>query len=272
MAARAQAADVRQFDAEYLDRTRTGMWADSREALSDLGLDDCERVLDVGCGTGVLTRVLREETPGEVIGLDADADLLAAVDPPVVRGDATRLPLAEDAVDLVVCQALLINLPDPAAALREFARVAADRVAVVEPDNAQVRVESTVEAESALARRARRLYLDGVDTDVALGAGAADLFEGVGLDVVSTRRYDHVRTTAPPYSESALAAARRKATGEGLDARPEVATGADDEAAYDALRRDWREMGRAVIDQMQDGDYERRETVPFYVTVGRVPE
>jgi hypothetical protein len=29
-------------------------------------------------------------------------------------------------------------------------------------------------------------------------------------------------------------------------------------------------MGRDVVDQMGDGKYERRETVPFYVTVGRV--
>lgn len=262
---------MRSFDAEYLETTRRGMWEGSREALTDLNLASRDAVLDVGCGTGVLTRVLREECPGQVVGLDADARLLAAVDPPVVRGDATRLPFAEDSFDLVVCQALLINLPDPLAAVEEFGRVAADGVAVVEPDNSAVTVESTVDAEPPLARRARDFYLDGVGTDVALGASAGDLLEEAGFDVVGTRRYDQVRTTEPPYSADALAGARRKATGEGLaDDRAEILAGEATVDEYEALRQEWRSMGRVVIEQMQDDAYERTETVPFFVTVGRV--
>jgi SAM-dependent methyltransferase len=247
------------------------MWEGSREALEDLDLADRESVLDVGCGTGVLTRVLREECPGQVVGLDADPALLQAVDPPVVRGDATRLPFRDDAFDLVVCQALLINLPEPDVAVAEFARVAADAVAVVEPDNGAVTVDSTVDGEPALARRARELYLDGVETDVALGASASELLEAAGLDVVSTRRYDQVRTTAPPYSEPALADARRKATGDALaDDRAEILAGEATEADYDELRQAWRSLGRDVVEQMQADEYERTETVPFFVTVGRV--
>ena len=247
------------------------MWADSREALADLELGNAERVLDVGCGTGELTRVLRAETGGTVVGLDADADLLASVGQPTVRGDATRLPFADESFDLVVCQALLINLPDPGAAVREFARVATERVAAVEPNNAAVTVESTVETEPPLARRARRFYLDGVDTDVALGSDAADLFRDVGLSVVSTRRYDQVREIAPPYGEQAIRSARRKATGEGLESdRATILDGETTPEELDRLRERWREMGRTVVDQMGDREYERRETVPFFVTVGRV--
>ena len=167
---------MRRFSADYLESTRSGMWADSREALSDLELGECQRMLDVGCGTGELTRVLREESNGDVVGLDADADLLASVPGPTVRGDATRLPFVDDSFDLVVCQALLINLPDPVAAVREFARVASDRVAAVEPNNGAVTVQSTVDSEPRLARRARSRFLDGVDTNVELGADAADVF------------------------------------------------------------------------------------------------
>lgn len=262
---------MRRFDAEYLDATREGMWADSREALADLELSSRERVLDVGCGTGELTRVLREECPGEVVGIDADLDLLSAVAPPVVAGDATRLPVREDAVDLVVCQALLVNLPDPSDAIEEFARVSSDLVAVVEPDNSAVTVESTVEREATLASRAREGYLDGVRTDAGMGADAADLFAAADLRDVATRRYDHVRETSPPYSENAVEAARRKVTGEGLDAdREQLLAGDTTEAEYDELRAAWREMGRAVADQMAADAYERTETVPFFVTVGRV--
>jgi len=247
------------------------MWTDSRAALTDLDLSDCDRILDVGCGTGELTRVLREESGGTVVGLDADADLLEAVPGPTVRGDATRLPFCEDSFDLVVCQALLINLPEPARAVREFARVASERVAAVEPNNGAVTVESSVTSEPQLASRARRYFLDGVGTDVTLGADAAEVFETAGLAVTSTRRYDQQLTVEPPYGTQAVRAARQKATGEGLATdRETILDGETTPAEYDALREQWREMGRTVVEQMQTDDYERRETVPFFVTVGRV--
>jgi len=262
---------MRRFDAEYLTDTRRGMWEDSREALAPLELSSRERVLDVGCGTGELTRVLRAETDAEVIGVDADRSLLDHADPPVVAGDACRLPFDDGAFDLLVCQALLINLPDPTRALEEFARVASDRVAVIEPDNGAVAIDSTVPAEADLAGRARERYLAGVDTDVTLGADARSLFPEAGLRPVATRRYDHVRTIEPPYSASDLEAARRKASGEGLaDDRATMLSGDLSPAEYDRLRERWREMGRTVIEQMRTEEYERTETVPFYVTVGDV--
>ncbi|CCQ37804.1 probable S-adenosylmethionine-dependent methyltransferase [Natronomonas moolapensis 8.8.11] len=257
---------MRRFDAEYLRETRRGMWADSREALADLSIDDCERVVDVGCGEGALTRVLREECPGEVVGCDRDARLLAELEGPTVRGDAYRLPFADGSVDLVACQALLINLPDPGRAVREFARVAADRVACIEPDNAAVGVESTVEAEPALARRARERYLEGVDTDVALGADAADVFRAAGLSNVRTRRYEQALVVEPPYTDSEVEAIGRKASGAGLRERRGSMAGTEE--ALDSLRAEWREMGRTAVAQLARGAYRREETVPFYIVVG----
>ena len=261
---------MRQFTAEYLDATRTGMWEDSRDALADLDLAARERVLDVGAGTGELTRVLSEETAGDVVAVDADSHLLAESTGPRVAGDATRLPFPADTFDLVVCQALLVNLPDPEQALGEFARVSTDAVAAVEPDNSAVSIESTVDDEPALARRARDLYLAAVGTDAALG-DARDLFEQAGLDDVRVRRYDHARTTAPPYSTQALEAARRKASGVGLDSDRETILSGDTTAEeFDQLRQEWRAMGRRAIEQIQAEAYRHREVVPFYVTVGRV--
>jgi len=235
---------VREFSANYLTETRRGMWSD-RDALAALDLPGRSRILDVGAGTGELTRVLAEESPAAVLALDADPGLLGHADADHrLAGDATRLPVREDACDLVACQALLINLPDPAAAVRELARVSSDLVAVVEPDNAAV----------------------------ALGADAADFLEDAGLVDVSTTRHDHTTVVEPPYDDGALEAAARKATGERLaEQRPELAAGGLDTDAYDDLRAAWREMGRTVVEQMRAGEYERRETVPFYVAVGRLP-
>jgi ubiquinone/menaquinone biosynthesis C-methylase UbiE len=263
---------MRRFSEEYLSATRTEMWAD-RDALSGLALANRERVLDVGAGTGEFTRVLREEVSGDdtqVIAVDADQDLLGAVSPPRLLGDATRLPVGGDTVDLAVCQALLVNLGDPARALGELARVSTDRVAAVEPDNSAVTVESTVGDETALARRARELYIGGSAVDPALGS-ARELFERAGLAGVTVRRHDHVRTVGPPYSEQALESARRKASGAGIETDREtlLAAGLAPDA-FDRLRGEWRAMGRQVIEQMVGGEYRRRETVPFYVTVGRV--
>jgi SAM-dependent methyltransferase len=284
---------VRRFSADYLERTRAGMWAGDRAALADLRLGEADAVLDVGCGTGEFTRVLAAECPGRVIGCDRDPELLAHLrgggdgdggedgtadggEPDAardriaaVRGDALHLPFPDDSVDVVACQALLVNLPDPERVLREFARVARERVAAVEPDNARVTVDSTVDSEPALARRARELYLAGLETDAALG-DASDAFRAAGLGEVRVRRHDHVRVVAPPYSETELAAAARKARADALrDRRAELrrALGAD---ALDTLRSDWRAMGRTVVDQIRAGDYRRRETIPFFVTVGTV--
>jgi SAM-dependent methyltransferase len=259
---------MRRFSAEYLRETRRGMWADSREALDALSLDTCERVLDVGCGEGALTRVLAEECPGEVIGCDRDRDLLRKVEGPAVQADADSLPFRDDSFDLVVCQALLINLPDPEAAAREFARIASDRVACIEPDNGAVSVESTVDAESRLAAQARSRYLRGIETNVALGAGAAEVLRAAGLANVTTTRYDQSLAVEPPYSDREIEAVSRKASGAGLRERRETMAGTEEE--LDALRSAWREMGREAVRQVQDREYRRRETVPFYVAVGEV--
>ncbi len=249
------------------------MWADSTAALADLDLSGRTRILDVGCGTGELTRIL-DNAEATVVGCDVDTQLLGVAHEhtPVVAGDACRLPFADDSFDLVVCQALLINLPEPAAGLEEFARVSSDLVAAIEPNNAAVSVDSTVDREVELDTTVREVYLEGVETDVALGERLEELFVKTGIEPLSTHRYMHEKRTEPPYSEIALKSAARKASGAGLDdTKSELQCGLEDsETNYDELRAAWREMGRAVIEQMQAKAYERLERVPFHVTVGRI--
>jgi len=199
------------------------MWSDGREALADCSLGDRDRVLDVGCGTGVFTRVLTEETPRDatVVGVDADPELLAVASerygpedrntpcrPQYITGDATRLPVGDDAVDLAACQALLINLPSPAAAVRELVRSSSDLVAAIEPNNAAVAVASTVDRETTLEREARAAYLEGVGTDVALGDRVETLFEDAGLVDVQSRRYLHEKRSVPPREADGTAVRR----------------------------------------------------------------
>jgi len=94
-----------------------------------------ERVLEIGPGTGYYTldvaewvgpegRVeifdLQQEFLDHVIGRAGERGL-ANVTP--TRGDATALPYADDSVDAVLLTAVLGEIPDTLAALREIRRV-----------------------------------------------------------------------------------------------------------------------------------------------------
>lgn len=263
---------MRRFSPEYLRDTRRGLW-DDRESLDPLALSEHDRILDVGAGTGELTHVLREESPATVVAVDADRSLLEHADSSenLVQGDAFTLPFPDDTFDLVVCQALLINLPDPLAAIREFRRVSRDLVAAIEPDNSRVTIESTVAEEPSVSNRARRHYIQGVETDVTLGPRVEELFDEVGLSLVESRRHPLVRTVSTPYTETDVESAKRKALGTRIDEqRHTLRSGGLDEESIDDLQDEWRAMGRAVVSQMAAGEYEREAVVPFFVTVGRV--
>lgn len=83
--------------------------------------------LDVGCGEGRLTRVLRERGYRGV-GFDGSAVLAraAATHPdaePVAVADAARLPVRSGAADLVVFYMSLQDIDDYAGAIREAARL-----------------------------------------------------------------------------------------------------------------------------------------------------
>ncbi|HEX9267170.1 MAG TPA: class I SAM-dependent methyltransferase [Candidatus Limnocylindria bacterium] len=87
-----------------------------------------DRVLDVATGTGLVARALRERYGCEVVGLDRSADMLsraAARDGhiPLVRARAESLPFADESFDHVTFTYLMRYVDDPAATIRELARV-----------------------------------------------------------------------------------------------------------------------------------------------------
>ena len=89
------------------------------------------RLLDVGCGDGVITRRLRERFPhASITGVDADEVRLArarelcpgaAFEP----GDVTALRFGAASFDVVVCHHVIEHVADDEAVLRECARVLA---------------------------------------------------------------------------------------------------------------------------------------------------
>lgn len=84
-------------------------------------------VLDAGCGTGALSRLMREVEPDIALTmLDLSAAmLLRAADVPGerVQGSVLELPFDDASFDLVVCAWVIETVPDPARAVRELLRV-----------------------------------------------------------------------------------------------------------------------------------------------------
>jgi ubiquinone/menaquinone biosynthesis C-methylase UbiE len=107
-----------------------------RECLSDivkeLGIKPGYYVLDIGSGTGVLLPFLIAELgdEGKIIALDFSAEMLgqakaknfqSIVD--FAQADAIAIPLADNSVDLAICNSVFPHFSDKAKALKEIARV-----------------------------------------------------------------------------------------------------------------------------------------------------
>ncbi len=91
-----------------------------------------DRVLDLGCGTGIVARLLRERLGGaaRIAGLDVSPPMIAkartlAPELDWHEGNAMALPFADGSFDVVMCQQMLQFVPDPRAAVREIRRVLA---------------------------------------------------------------------------------------------------------------------------------------------------
>lgn len=89
-----------------------------------------QRVLDVGCGTGILARTLAERVgpEGEVVGLDINEGMLAVARQKAPKiewrsGPAEALPFEDNSFDAVVSQFSLMFFEDRSAALKEMVRV-----------------------------------------------------------------------------------------------------------------------------------------------------
>lgn len=97
-----------------------------------LRLTDGAPVLELACGTGIVTRRLRERFPSAKITATDLNDAMLAYAARKFRpednvewrqADMTALPFADESFDAVLCQFGLMFVPDKAAAVREARRV-----------------------------------------------------------------------------------------------------------------------------------------------------
>jgi ubiquinone/menaquinone biosynthesis C-methylase UbiE len=178
-----------------------------REFLHSVPFPQDARILDVGCGTGVLTRVLaRWPNVASVVGVDSAPALLekaraAAADLTNVsfhEGDGRSLPFGEETFDVVTIDSTLSHVPGPERAVDEVFRVlraggclavfdgdyATATVALADHDPLQVCVDAMM-ANSVTDRRIMRRL--------------TDVLTACGFEVVSFRSFGFAETSNDGY-------------------------------------------------------------------------
>ena len=109
------------------------IWPQEKQLFDRYQLSSAVTILDVGCGTGEITRRLAEHCPdAKLIGMDilesnlvfARRDSADFADRIVYeQGDAFALRFADASMDLIVCRHMSQAVPDFSLVLAEFTRV-----------------------------------------------------------------------------------------------------------------------------------------------------
>lgn len=161
-----------------------------------IGVKDADSILDVGCGTGMVTRDIAHLTKGRVMGLDGSEDMIKVAkkilkdhkNVELKVGDAESLCFDDDCFDIVVCNLLLMWADDPQKVVCEMARVCKHKgvvLASLEPDyggklhypeNSRVdpvfagRAIINRGGDPHIGRKLRYLFVKaGLDTTVGIG-------------------------------------------------------------------------------------------------------
>lgn len=139
--------------------------------------------VDLGCGPGATTALLRDRCPSaRIVAVDASSDFIERTrhrlpDVHAVVHDVTRLPLPGAPADVVLARLLLAHLPDPAAVARSWRTQLApggvlllDEIDAIVSDVEVLREYEQVVTELVASRGAVMAAgpeLDGVATDAA---------------------------------------------------------------------------------------------------------
>ena len=185
---------------ELQDRVYRGV---TRRALLDAGVEPGMRVLDIGCGTGGVSRLTAEIVGpgGSVLGVDRSekglayarsrSDELGVANVDFVAAELDAF-VSADAFDAVVGRFILMHQADPAATLATVAQA-------VRPDGLVIMLESCMEAlEGGVHSHPTGALYDRIvrwKSDVVRGAGAdtwagyrlPSIFAGAGLGEATVR-------------------------------------------------------------------------------------
>ncbi len=173
------------WQARFLQQSR---WTEEvrRYLYQQIGLERAVRILEVGCGPGVILADLEPSTRAAVHGLDIRLDFLRlgqslVPDARLTCGDGLALPYADGSFDITLCHFLLLWLDDPLRALAEMHRVTRENgyvVALAEPDYT-ARIDYPEELSELGKLQAAALASQGANP--GLGRRLPALFQAAGL-------------------------------------------------------------------------------------------
>ena len=196
------ATDARELAGRLELRAKVQDEIEARAAYLDLlGVGEGDRVLDVGCGSGVVTRELarRVGSTGRAVGVDPSPAFLAIARElagaeglgegvEFREGSALALPFADGAFDVTIAATVLSHTPGGEAAIAEMARVVrpGGRVGVFDLDTDMT---SITHLDRALTRRIVAAASDATAVDGWLSRRLPLLFTRAGLLDVRVRGF-----------------------------------------------------------------------------------
>jgi len=176
-------------------------------------IGSADRILDLGCGTGIVARLLRDRLGGgaRITGVDASTDMIAmakSITPALEwrEASALKLPFDDASFEIVVSQQMLQFVPELASALCEIRRVLVPGGRLVAATWRARSEQPLYEilgqiAERHLGRASEKRFLLG-DEAALFEMLASAGFTDVRIDIVT--RTDHFQEF--PFRLSALAA------------------------------------------------------------------
>lgn len=195
----AQAMELRAADPQL--RAFADVW------IGDLELAAGARIVEIGCGTGAIARLLAERADaGEVIGIDPSPGLLERAralgggrrNLSFKEADGRSLPEPEASADAVVLHTVLSHVPEPERVLAEAFRVLrpGGRLAVFDGDYATISLGgSAADPLHACADAFRTTYIH----DAWLGRRLPALVRQAGFRTTALRSHGYGPSPVPDY-------------------------------------------------------------------------
>jgi len=181
--------------------TQQAKWTRNLRAyiFDKIQLNESDRVLEVGCGTGAIL----SELPNHLImnGLDIEPNNLKQcnINNPIaslIQGNALQLPYSDHSFDVVYCHFLLLWVGDPLWALLEMKRVtktSGNIIAFAEPDYIS-RMDKPDELIQLGQWQTESLKQQGADP--GFGAHLAESFFQAGIKLIETGPIQNVENEA----------------------------------------------------------------------------
>lgn len=171
---------------------RQAKWTEDfrNQIYRKIQLRNARRILELGCGTGVITAELKLKTSGKITAVDFDLKMLDIAKKNVENvnfqvEDVESLSMKNNLFDIVLCQYFFLWLVNPKKAIAEMIRVCKNGgyiVALAEPDYG-----AWIEYPELNLGNKHIQYLMNEGADPYIGRKMLNLFEEAGLktDLIS---------------------------------------------------------------------------------------